>query len=744
MSALLNSVLLESEVNSLNSNPVIAKLPTMGKNKSIHSNNTSSYRPITEKDLDLELLSIIPLPQHERPLKRSLYLAAPLIILLPILYLFIIIASIAMLSWHAQENIIFLTQKNTFLYESLYALLYFSPIIIGIFVIFILAKPLFSNAENHFNSSIIVNKNNSLFLSYINKIADKIGAPNPIQVRLTLEPIIELSVIDGFTGLHKNQFRLSIGLPIIAQVNSQQLTSLITREFAFYGGHTSKRAIWVIRSIRRWFYRASTQPDSFDILLKNLKKTHKAKLSQWLLTEAQSIANLTQKTLNVFSRLANWIARPLLHKLYFRADDINNAFCGIDAVRKGEAHLHFLECGFERFQKTLKSLDVASDKDLVRTIVNHAKDVANEQNKLAGDPRTRTTPNDVDVPRWNSRIKRLESSDTSVLYQQKYPAKCLLPNFQALSLNITTDFYNTRYSITSCPTDLNPGALNGNPPPCKTEKTLMVDYFNHLFRHDNVLTPNWLQEGYESSLTIKRDLQIAICQLRQAIPDWKKTIESLDYINRSIKEKQLSEEKAIPKSNEKQQLMLEIENLEQTQRGLWVERSTMDNILNRRLSLGISYYVSLINKEKRNHFSEAMTILSMLKEIQPHLQSLSTNGHLLEQQLRIPEEKMDLRLNAQLKTRSVNCRKSISSIQETLDAYSQNELLDPLTASIKELKSKSRKQDPITLLNSSRSTLEAFRDLYANVITEIVQACTLSERKLNVAPLKVAQAKSTV
>lgn len=738
----------QSELNSLDANCTVSVIQLTNKsvaNKSqtneqkirpapTQSNNCTTnkipsallYQPITEKDLDLEFLSVIPDLKHKRKLRRSLYLSAPLMAMLPLLYLSFIAATIIGLAWHTEINATLINEQPVFLYT----LLYLAPIIAGVFIIFFLAKPLLAKPAGQCTSTTLNKKNNTLFLSYVSKIAEKLDMPAPTQVRLTIEPKVELSVLGGFSGLLKNRFKLTIGLPLIAQLNSQQLTSLITREFAFYSGHSDKRFVWIVRSIHNWFYRASKQPDSWDVTLLNLKATRPGMLPQFFVKEAQSIVKFTRKFLSVFYRLAKVIARPVLHKLYFRADEINSHLCGVNAIRSGEAHLHFLGYGFERCQKNIKITDKTLDKDLANSISSHAKNIAEEQNQVSTDKKLPLTS--AEAPPWRVRLGRLKQNNPTVLYQQTYPAKCLLPNFHTFCETITVDYYKNYCNI-----DIRNIKWNYNIERRTTNDNPIANYFNHLFRYDNVLTPSLLHEEYGSSLGLKNDLQISINQLRQAIPDWKKTIETLDYTNRCIHLAQLEEEKSAPKSREKKRLNTEIETLKQTQTGLLVELATVDSIINRRLSLGMSYHSSLSTSDERVQISHTLNILNILKELQPTLQSLLNNGHLLEQQLHTPEAQRDLVFNAQLKKSTSNCSKSITYIQQILQDNTDNPRLNQFIDSINDLRRSYSRRDPIALLNLSRKTLEACRDLYANIIEDTVQTCVNTEQTLAIAPLRV-------
>ncbi|MBV1882203.1 MAG: hypothetical protein KUG82_11240 [Pseudomonadales bacterium] len=709
--------------------------------QSRQSRYASPYRPITEQDLDLEFLSIISLPKNETPLKRTLYFAAPLLALLATLYGLVISTTIVGLTLHALSHYNFTYEQVALFQYIYYTLLFCAPLFVGFIILVFLLKPLLARLLNPQSTSILLNKDNALFLSFINKIADKIDAPHPTEVHLTLEPKIGISIIGSFLAPRKNRLRLSIGMPLIAQSNSQQLTSLLIKEFAFYNRQSGKNATRIIRHVHRWLYHASKKPDAIDNILDNIQTKSSSKSMQYLVTQAQSVADLTRQFYTPFYRVTDWIAAPALHNLYFRADQINHPFCGINAIRIGEAHHRFLNDGYARWQKSAKVTDTQRQIDLVNTIVEHAKVISKEQTELPLHQLTRKTG--MYAPSWKARLARLPDTESEILYQQKYPAQCLMPNFQKLSLKITTLFYSSH-----CEGSSNCGKLHKDLGLPKPDNSLMTDYFSHLFRHDIVLTPSWKENEYGSSLSLKKDLEITIHQLRQAIPDGKKIIESLDSINQMLAETKIQADKLSPISTEKQVITKTLAHLTQTQNGILVERSTIDNLLNLRLSLGISDHVIHYSNSKL-HFSNSMAVLQMLNTMQPKVSALRTHTQSLQQllsnvdqQQRSRKRKRDPNLQAQLKKSAVVCGKSILSIQKELDKEVQSPRVERLTQQMEKLRSDSCK-DPIARLNASRHVLEAFRDLYASIITEIVEACTEAEKKMKIAPLKLTLGRPT-
>jgi Zn-dependent protease with chaperone function len=77
----------------------------------------------------------------------------------------------------------------------------------------------------------------------VSRIADALGSPVPVEIRLTLDVNASASYAGGLLGLVRRKLVLTIGAPLIAGMTTQQLAGIIAHEL----GHFSQRGGLLLR-----------------------------------------------------------------------------------------------------------------------------------------------------------------------------------------------------------------------------------------------------------------------------------------------------------------------------------------------------------------------------------------------------------------------------------------------------------------------------------------------------------------
>lgn len=98
--------------------------------------------------------------------------------------------------------------------------------------------------------------------SFVAKIADTLGAPVPVEIRLGLDANASAAYRGGVTGLLRGQLVLTLGAPLIAGMDTQQLAGVIAHELGHFCQRGGSLLRYFIGSFTTWCAISSSLQDS--------------------------------------------------------------------------------------------------------------------------------------------------------------------------------------------------------------------------------------------------------------------------------------------------------------------------------------------------------------------------------------------------------------------------------------------------------------------------------------------------
>lgn len=190
------------------------------------------------------------------PVKRTFgYVVGSLILtvamlILPAIYLAMIAAIAYLLFVHATTNIGPKSPIRGF--WSLF-FLYFGPLVAGVVLLFFMIKPMFARRSRSRTLRTLQFGEEPLLFALVTRIAKAVEAPEPKQIALDCRANASASFGTQLGAMTGGDLILTIGLPLAAGMNVQQLSGVIAHELGHFSQGAGMRLSFVVRSINAWF-----------------------------------------------------------------------------------------------------------------------------------------------------------------------------------------------------------------------------------------------------------------------------------------------------------------------------------------------------------------------------------------------------------------------------------------------------------------------------------------------------------
>jgi hypothetical protein len=438
---------------------MVAALASVGAIARIQSNSAAKRDAASpEKSTpSATLAKFSPYPRGGR-LIASLILAATTELLLDLLYLLLLLSGSVGLLYSSLFTTWGMTVVN---FGPLALLLQVVALLLGVVVLFLIAKPLLSCRQPHHHGILLTPEQEPDLHAFVEDVCERIGAPPPQEVRINNDVGVELGYLHGVPGFLLNRSVLTIGAPLAAITDTSQLAALIAQSLQlFHSKQLSPRAAFLLRGSDRWLQRAIYGQDVIDHQLADLL-TEKRPYPVVVAALQQLIA-ISRAVQSLRLRLSRRLNRRLIHRLVADADKVSLIFtgsAGFTALIEQQRLLNFIAQNIlpglrERWLKEGLLPDNLVQSMLVRcsqypASIHQQLRTTQEQEKAA----SRDT-----IPSDRQRLRRVSKMTVTAAYPCHSPATGLFRNFDKLAKTMTVRLYHNRLDIPVNPSFLSPVA----------------------------------------------------------------------------------------------------------------------------------------------------------------------------------------------------------------------------------------------------------------------------------------------
>lgn len=435
-----------------------------GKPKSKQS-TAASDSPAAKVDLakviEQQLKGTIPKHRVDAGYRFALTATAVFMLLLPLAYTMLIAACGYGIYYYCTEVVPSLMSTIPRGRGAIIAIaLYTGPVMIGSAVILFMIKPLFVTMvmPEGTRKRSLSREGEPMLFELVDRICDVTGAPKPSRIDVDADVNASASYGSGLKSLFSNDLILTIGVPLVAGLNTRQFVGVLAHEFGHFSQSASMRASYIIRAINHWFARIVYQRDGIDEWLDDVIDESEARIGLIMLI-IQLFIQITRGILWLFMMIAHLSSCFLLRQMEYDADRYEVYVAGSKSFGTTSQALRLLAFAHHASMLGLgnlleKAVMVDNLPRMTEALRNHTS--ADQQLKLVKKiDEEGTGPFDTH-PCDKARIAAAEKINAQGMFQVQRPAREIFQHFDALCRNVTQDFYRNEIGRMIDPSELEP------------------------------------------------------------------------------------------------------------------------------------------------------------------------------------------------------------------------------------------------------------------------------------------------
>lgn len=406
-----------------------------------------------------ELQGTVPRSSLNLPYQFTLVMVAVMMMLMPVLYCCLIAAACYGMFWYwteilptAMEN---LPRGRAMI---LAVMFYASPIVAGLMMILFMIKPIFFSLvlpKDSRQRSLQRASEPALF-DLVDRICDATRSPRPKRIDIDNEVNASASLRRGFLSLLGKDLVLTIGAPLVAGMNTRQLTGVLAHEFGHFAQGGGMKSTYLIRTINMWFARVVYQRDRLDEMLDHAISESDFRISL-LLMFGKLFVLLSRGILWCFMMVAHAISCMMSRQMEYDADRYEAFVAGSEQFKNTSDRLQALAAGQQTMYGTVMSAlnDSVLLDDLPNITAAKANEVtASELKKMAKSHDEQTQSFFSTHPSDAKRIQAAKKYNAEGMFQLEIPASRLFKNFDAVCTGVSTDFYRNALGVLVDPSKL--------------------------------------------------------------------------------------------------------------------------------------------------------------------------------------------------------------------------------------------------------------------------------------------------
>lgn len=380
----------------------------------------------------------------------GLMIVALVMVLLPLLYLAMIGAAGWLVYYWATHFTFIMHAGGGVRVMLLKVLVYITPLFSGLIMVFFMVKPLFARMPRQAQPLALNPGAEPLLFAFISKICEAVGAPTPTRIDLDCQVNASAGFRRGFLSFLGNDLVLTIGLPLVAGVNTRQLAGIIAHEFGHFTQGFAMRLTYVIRRVNGWFARVAYERDQWDLMIEEMSESEDT-WSVVLGMVSQFAVWASRVLLKVLMYTGHIIGCFMLRQMEYDADSYEIKLAGSENFEAATRRIHVLSAVTSRAYQGMKAQwnqKHQLPRDFSDWVLQHDAKLPGEVRAKLEDTLGLDPTGLMDThPSSGDRIRRARLAAEPGVFTVEIPARRLFSNFDAVSRQVSALHYTDDLGI---------------------------------------------------------------------------------------------------------------------------------------------------------------------------------------------------------------------------------------------------------------------------------------------------------
>lgn len=253
---------------------------------------------ITAAELKAALEGAVPRSRVSVFYQAGLLLVACFMILLPLAYLaFAAFAGYCVCWYVVHARVLFSGSSGSVHLLIFKIILYVGPIMGGVAAVFFMFKPILARSPKRAEPIELNPAQLPRLYQFIAHLSDLLRVSMPKRIYLDCDLNASAGFRRGWLSFLGNDLALTLGLPLVAGLNTRQLAAVVAHELGHCTQAFAMRVDYVISRVDRWFMRVVYERDTWDDAF-----------DEW----ANSVEDWRLSLIVACARLAVWLSRKVL------------------------------------------------------------------------------------------------------------------------------------------------------------------------------------------------------------------------------------------------------------------------------------------------------------------------------------------------------------------------------------------------------------------------------------------------
>ena len=327
---------------------------------------------------------------------------------------------------------------------------YVAPLFAGVALVFFMVKPLFARRPQHAQPLALNPGAEPLLFAFVSRICETVGAPYPTRIDVDCNLNAAASFRRGFGSFFRNDLVLTLGLPLVAGLQMNQLAGILAHEFGHFTQGFGMRLTYIIRSVNFWFARVVYERDAWDVALQEWAEEGEGG-SVFIAWVAQIAVWTSRQLLKLLMFFGHGVGCFMLRQMEYDADSYEIKLAGSEVYEACARRVHVLDHVSERAYKTMR-VGWNNNRELPEDFCAYLDRVDSQiesthRAKLEDRMGLRKTGVFDTHPSDGDRIRRARLANEPGVFHLDRPARELLCCFAVLAKQVTHLHYSDDLGI---------------------------------------------------------------------------------------------------------------------------------------------------------------------------------------------------------------------------------------------------------------------------------------------------------